>query len=268
MFAPLYLLSRTLDKSCTVCYWISLPSTECKCKLENTVTPSQFNSLSSQYQWGKPALRHHFYNGLPSRLKDDITKGNRKPWTLSELRQKARNTDARYLEQQQEHTQEQAHKLSKNLNSNLSHLHHLPDHLINLDPLTTNLQTANPALVQLNQLLLKSRNWQVNLTQRENSLPKSINIMLLITCVCIAALVVIKPLTALTPKQLKQKLHLPLSPDPSLRIWPWNRKKAEQSTDINMRGGLQERLCRGFTNCVLECSGLSYIKFIIFNPVY
>ena len=55
--------------------------------------------------------------------------------------------------------------------------HHLPDHLINPNPLTTNLQTPSPALVQLNWLLLKSRNWQVNLTQRENSLPKSINIV-------------------------------------------------------------------------------------------
>ena len=44
-----------------------------------------FNSLSSQCQWGEPTLRHHFYNGLPSRLKDNITKGDRKPWTLSEL---------------------------------------------------------------------------------------------------------------------------------------------------------------------------------------
>ena len=69
-----------------------------------------FNSLSSQCQWGEPALRHHFYNGLPSRLKDDITKGDGKPWTLSKLWQKARSTDARYWEWQQECTQEQAHK--------------------------------------------------------------------------------------------------------------------------------------------------------------
>ena len=69
-----------------------------------------FNSLSSQCQWGEPTLRHHFYDGLPSRLKDDITKGDRKPQTLSELRQKARNADAWYWEWQQEPTQEQAHK--------------------------------------------------------------------------------------------------------------------------------------------------------------
>ena len=150
--------------------------------------------------------------------------------------------------------------LSKNPNSNLSHPHHLPDHLINPDPLTTNLQTPSPALVQLNRLL-KSWNWQVNLTQRENSLPKSINIVLLITCVCIAVLAVIKPLTALTPKRLKWKLRLPLSPDPSLRIRPQSRKKAEQSTDVDTRGGLWERLCRCFTNCILECSGLSHFKF-------
>ena len=68
----------------------------------------QFNSLSSQCQWGKPALRHHFYDSLPSQLKDNITKGDGKPQTLSELQQKARNADAWYWECVQEHTQEQA----------------------------------------------------------------------------------------------------------------------------------------------------------------
>ena len=68
----------------------------------------QFNSLSSKCQWGEPALRHHFYNGLPPQLKDDITKGDGKPWTLSKLQQKARNADAQYWEHVQEHTQEQA----------------------------------------------------------------------------------------------------------------------------------------------------------------
>ena len=70
----------------------------------------RFNSLSSQSQWGEQALKHHFYNGLPSRLKDEITKGKGKPWTLSEMRQKARNADARYWEHIQEQTQEQAYK--------------------------------------------------------------------------------------------------------------------------------------------------------------
>jgi len=70
----------------------------------------QFNSLSSQSQWGKQALKHHFYDGLPSRLKDEITKGEGKPRTLSEMRQKARNADARYWERVQERTQEQAYK--------------------------------------------------------------------------------------------------------------------------------------------------------------
>ena len=111
---------------------------------------------------------------------------------------------------------------SRILSNNLLHHHHLPNQPINLDPQTINLQTANPALVQLNRLPLKSRSWQVNLTQRENSLPKSINIVLLITCVCIVVLVVTKLLIALMPKQLKQKLCLLLSPDPSLRIWPQN----------------------------------------------
>ena len=70
----------------------------------------RFNSLSSQCQWGEPALRHHFYDGLPSRLKDEITKGKGKPRTLSEMQQKARNADARYWEHIQEWTQEQSGK--------------------------------------------------------------------------------------------------------------------------------------------------------------
>ena len=67
-----------------------------------------FNCLSSQCQWGEPTLRHHFYDGLPPWLKDNITKGDRKPQTLSELQQKARNADAWYWEHIQEYTQEQA----------------------------------------------------------------------------------------------------------------------------------------------------------------
>ena len=69
-----------------------------------------FNSLSSPSQWGEPALKHHFYDGLPSRLKDEITKCEGKPQTLSEMRQKARNANARYWEHVQEQTQEQAYK--------------------------------------------------------------------------------------------------------------------------------------------------------------
>ena len=56
------------------------------------------------------------------------------------------------------------------------------------------------------------------MTQRENSLPKSINTMLLIIYVCIVVLAVTKLLIALMLKQLKQKLCLLLSLDPSLRI--------------------------------------------------
>ena len=62
--------------------------------------------------------------------------------------------------------------LKKNPNSNLSHHHHLPGQQINLALEITNLQKANPALVWLSWLPLKSRSWQVNLTQRENLLTK------------------------------------------------------------------------------------------------
>ena len=65
----------------------------------------------------------------------------------------------------------------------------ISEYLVQFKSLSSQCQWGEPALRH-----------HLNLTQRENSLPKSINIMLLITCVCIAVLAVIKPVTALMPK--------------------------------------------------------------------
>ena len=58
----------------------------------------EFNSLSSLVDWGEGALRHRFYDGLPSRLKDDICRGDGKPSSLAGMRRKAQQCDARYWE--------------------------------------------------------------------------------------------------------------------------------------------------------------------------
>ena len=67
----------------------------------------KFNSLAVRCSWGEPALRFRFYDGLPARLKDEISKGEGKPRTLTELRERAKNIDARYWERQAERSREQ-----------------------------------------------------------------------------------------------------------------------------------------------------------------
>ena len=52
-------------------------------------------------------MQYRFYEGLPARLKDEICRGDGKPNTLSELRKKAQNIDARHWERVQEHSREQ-----------------------------------------------------------------------------------------------------------------------------------------------------------------
>ena len=39
--------------------------------------------------WGESALQYRFYEGLPARLKDEISRGDGKPNTLSKLWKKA-----------------------------------------------------------------------------------------------------------------------------------------------------------------------------------
>ena len=66
-----------------------------------------FNSLAVRSPWGEAALRYRFYDGLPPRLKDGISKGDGKPQSLAGLRDKAMSIDARYWERQQERSREQ-----------------------------------------------------------------------------------------------------------------------------------------------------------------
>ena len=62
----------------------------------------EFNQLASQVRgWGDGALKHQFYKGLPSRIKDEIARVG-KPPTLSQLRVLAQSIDSRYWERRNE----------------------------------------------------------------------------------------------------------------------------------------------------------------------
>jgi hypothetical protein len=62
----------------------------------------EFNRIASQVRgYGEGALRHHFYNGLPDHIKDEISRVG-KPSTLSDLRDLAQSIDARYWERKSE----------------------------------------------------------------------------------------------------------------------------------------------------------------------
>jgi Retrotransposon gag protein len=54
-----------------------------------------FSGLALRCSWGEPALRYRFYEGLPPRIKDELSKSER-PRTLQVLKQKVQNIDARY----------------------------------------------------------------------------------------------------------------------------------------------------------------------------
>jgi len=62
----------------------------------------RFNSLAVRCSWGESALRHRFYDGLLSHLKDDVIHGEGKPKYLLGMCQKAQNSDACYWEHIQE----------------------------------------------------------------------------------------------------------------------------------------------------------------------
>jgi Retrotransposon gag protein len=66
----------------------------------------RFSGLALCCSWREPALRYRFYKGLPTRIKDELSK-SKKPWTLKVLKQKVQNIDARYWERAQEHSREQ-----------------------------------------------------------------------------------------------------------------------------------------------------------------
>jgi hypothetical protein len=58
----------------------------------------EFQRLASQVcGWGDGALHHQFYNGLPARIKDEISHMG-KPTTLSEFKTLAQTIDTRYWE--------------------------------------------------------------------------------------------------------------------------------------------------------------------------
>jgi len=57
-----------------------------------------FNHIASQIRgYGDGALHHHFYTGLPDRIKDKISRIG-KPRTLNGLRVLTQEIDARYWE--------------------------------------------------------------------------------------------------------------------------------------------------------------------------
>jgi hypothetical protein len=62
---------------------------------------TQFNRLAALVDWGPAALRHQFYKGLPTRIKDDVCRVG-KPNTLKALRNLARTVDARHWARQEE----------------------------------------------------------------------------------------------------------------------------------------------------------------------
>jgi len=66
----------------------------------------RFNSLAVRCSWGESALRHRFYDGLPSHLKDDVSRGEGKPKDLLGMHWKAQNSDTCYWECVQERSQE------------------------------------------------------------------------------------------------------------------------------------------------------------------
>jgi hypothetical protein len=61
----------------------------------------QFNRHAAALDWGPSALRHQFYRGLPTRIKDEIARIG-KPLTLPALRRLAQDIDSRYWARQEE----------------------------------------------------------------------------------------------------------------------------------------------------------------------
>jgi Retrotransposon gag protein len=57
----------------------------------------RFSGLALRCSWEEPALRYRFYEGLPPRIKDELSKSE-KPRTLQVLKQKVQNIDERYWE--------------------------------------------------------------------------------------------------------------------------------------------------------------------------
>jgi hypothetical protein len=79
----------------------------------------RFTSLAVRCPWGEAALRYRLYEGLPSRIKDELSKGD-KPQDLQALRSRIQNIDARYWERTQEHSREQRQNPPKQSTSSTS----------------------------------------------------------------------------------------------------------------------------------------------------
>ena len=77
----------------------------------------KFASLAVCCPWGGPALRYQFYNGLPARIKDELSKLD-KPQSSEELQSCCQHIDTRYWERQQECACEQRQNSPKISTSN------------------------------------------------------------------------------------------------------------------------------------------------------
>ena len=65
----------------------------------------EFNGLAARVQWGNTALQHQFYNGLPPRIKHEISRFG-KSNNLQDLQTLSQTIDTRYWECQSEATRE------------------------------------------------------------------------------------------------------------------------------------------------------------------
>ncbi|KAL1947005.1 hypothetical protein VTO73DRAFT_13966 [Trametes versicolor] len=66
---------------------------------------TQFTRLATQVRWGNTPLHYRFYDGLPNRLKDQISEVG-KPTTLVGLRDLAQSIDNRYWERKTEQSRD------------------------------------------------------------------------------------------------------------------------------------------------------------------
>src|SRR5258706_8865634 len=87
----------------------------------------RFNMLASRVEWGDAALRFQFYDGLPERLKDQITL-LRKPDTLQELVQVTVRHDNLYWEHQDEHKRTRQQQPPRNTTTRQTRSDQPPDH--------------------------------------------------------------------------------------------------------------------------------------------
>src|ERR1700722_16297333 len=97
---------------------------ESESKIENLTMKSsqritkyivEFNRLATITGWDGHALRHYFYRGLPSRIKDELARIG-KPATLPTLKALAQLIDGRYWEREEETRRERGNQPSDRKN--------------------------------------------------------------------------------------------------------------------------------------------------------